>query len=289
MTSEPVVYRMRIKLAGLAVCVTWTLSTPLSWGEGAADFQRFDAWSPSSENRGNAYVDRGLRNEGKENFARALLDYTEAIRLEPKSILAHFYRGCLHREMGNRKQAIADLDVVIKQEPNSVAIQAYLIRGHAHAEIGRRDRALADYGEVIRRVRTNAAGRAMRADAYKARGEYAAASADYAKAREMSPRDGDALNALAWFRATCPDGSFRNGREAVEAATKACELTKWQDGHTIDTLGAAYAEVGDFGNAVKYQIQALNVLGLSSDSRKEMELHLRLFKARKPWREKSKL
>ena len=283
---------MRIKLfAGLAACLTWTLLLPLARGAGtgAADAQRFEAWSPSKENRGHAYVVRGLGNENAGNFARALLDYTEAIRMEPKSLLAHYYRGCLHYELGNLRSAVADLDVFIKLELNYGAIRGHLVRGHVHAEMGQRDRALADYAEVIQRAYYNAEGRGMRADAYKARGDYAAASADYAKARQMSPRDDDALNALAWFRATCPDASFRNGRQAVEDATKACELTKWEDGHIIDTLAAACAEAGDFGNAVKYQAQAMNKAVLSPGARKEMEQRLRLFKQGRPWREKSKL
>jgi tetratricopeptide (TPR) repeat protein len=283
---------MRIKLfAGLAMCLIWTLLAPggRGAGTGAADAQRFEAWSPSGENRGHAYVVRGLRNESAGNFARALLDYAEAIRMEPKSRLAHYYRGCLHHELGNLRQAIADLDVFIRLENNYGAIEAHLVRGHVHAEMGQRSLALADYAEVIQRAYTNAEGRGMRADAYKAKGEYAAASADYAKARQMSPRDADALNALAWFRATCPDRSFRNGREAVQDATKACELTKWEDGHNIDTLAAAYAEVGDFGNAVKYQTQAMSKGPLSAGARKEMEQRLRLFKQHKPWREKSEL
>lgn len=283
---------MRIKLfAGLAACLTLTLLLPLTRGAGtgAADAQRFDAWSPSGENRGYAYVARGVRNELGGNFARALLDYTEAIRMEPKSILAHYHRGCLHLELGNLKQAVADLDVVIKLDLNYGAIRAHLVRGHVHAEMGQRDRALADYAEVIQRAYNNAEGRGMRAEAYKAKGHYAAANADYAKARQMSPRDDVALNALAWFRATCPDASFRNGREAVEDATKACELSKWEVGHNIDTLAAACAEVGDFGNAVKYQAQAISKSVLSAGARKEMEQRLRLFKQGRPWREKSKL
>ena len=277
--------------AGCALYLAWTLSLPLARGAGtgAADAQRFDAWSPSNENRGYAYVVRGLRNELAGNFARALLDYNEAIRMEPKSILAHYHRGCLHYGLGNLKQAVADLDVVIKLDLNYGAIRAHLVRGDIHAEMGQRGPALADYAEVIRGAYTNAEGRGMRADAYKAKGEYAAANADYAMARQMSPRDDIALNALAWFRATCPDASFRNGRQAVEDATKACEITKWEVGHNIDTLAAACAEVGDFGNAVKYQTQAINQGPLLAGARKEMEQRLRLFKQGRPWREKSKL
>jgi Flp pilus assembly protein TadD len=120
-------------------------------------------------------------------------------------------------------------------------------------------------------------------------GDYPAAAAHYAKVKQMGPRDYDALNNVAWFKATCPDGSFRNGKEAVQESTKACELTKWKNGGFVDTLAAAWAEAGDFNQAVKYAEQALATSGLSASSRNEVQNHLRLFRQHKPWREQSKL
>ena len=35
-------------------------------------------------------------------------------------------------------------------------------------------------------------------------------------------------------------------------ATRACELSQWRDPEFIDTLAAAYAETGNFDEAVRY-------------------------------------
>jgi hypothetical protein len=58
------------------------------------------------------------------------------------------------------------------------------------------------------------------------------------------------LNNLAWFFATGPDGSQRNGAFAVQLAQRACELTHDKIPVMLGTLAAAYAEAGQFDEAV---------------------------------------
>lgn len=113
--------------------------------------------------------------------------------------------------------------------------------------------------------------------------DYRKAAALYEKATlQNSPR---AFNAIAWFLATCPDDTVRNGKEALLHATKACELTNWQERGYLDTLAAAYAETGDFEQAVKYQKQALEFGDMSPEARTRMEERLMLYEQRKPYRE----
>ena len=58
--------------------------------------------------------------------------------------------------------------------------------------------------------------------------------------------------------ATCPDPAHRDGKKAVENGTIACELTDWKVSAQLDTLAAAYAEAGDFLNAIKLENQAID-------------------------------
>jgi hypothetical protein len=81
----------------------------------------------------------------------------------------------------------------------------------------------------------------------------------------------------------CPDGRHRDGRKAVEAATKACELEQWLCPFELGTLAAAYAEAGDFASAVNWQSQA-NKLHDSTEGRAIGEARLKLYQEKKPCR-----
>ena len=62
------------------------------------------------------------------------------------------------------------------------------------------------------------------------KGEYDKAIADYNQAMAIDPNDAHAYNDLAWLHATCPDEKYRDGKKAVENASKAYQLDggkKW--------------------------------------------------------------
>jgi tetratricopeptide (TPR) repeat protein len=105
----------------------------------------------------------------------------------------------------------------------------------------------------------------------------------YHKAVNQEPHP-NALNDFAWFLATCPDDSQRNGKLAVTYATKACELSEWKQANFVGTLAAAYAEIGDFDAAVKYQKQAI-AIGSDYPDKQVMEKALKMYQQRKPYRE----
>jgi prepilin-type processing-associated H-X9-DG protein len=76
-----------------------------------------------------------------------------------------------------------------------------------------------------------------------------------------------AYDLLARLLATCPDDKARDGKRAVEYATTACERTEWKNPLYLDTLATAYAEAGQFDEAVRYQFRALDAPALRGDLR----------------------
>jgi len=93
------------------------------------------------------------------------------------------------------------------------------------------------------------------------------------------------LNLLAWMLATYPYEEVRDGAGAVEYATEACELTEYEDGTSIDTLAAAYAEAGDSDSAVTWQKEAIRVVGNPEAGFYE---RLKLYESRKLYHEDEK-
>ena len=80
-------------------------------------------------------------------------------------------------------------------------------------------------------------------------GKFAEALQEFREAARLHPNDPLVLNNLAWCLAANPRRELRNGKEAVQLASRAVELTSQQQPVFIGTLAAAYAEDGQFAKA----------------------------------------
>lgn len=134
-------------------------------------------------------------------------------------------------------------------------------------------------------VLTTASQYTHRGFKYTQRGEYYAAIAHYTRAIELDPDYHLAYNNLAWLLVTCSQQRFRDGEKAVEYARKACELTQWKDPHAMDTLAAAYAEAGNFDEAIKWENNALKFPVFAMRFGKRAQKRLQLYRERKPYRD----
>jgi len=232
-----------------------------------------------------AYVNRGLLlHEWKKDYEKAVNDFAEAIKLDPSMPLAFIDRASSHFAMHDYDRSIADYDEAIKLDPKSS--QALTGRGWAYQE-GKKDyeRAIRDHSEAIRLNPGFSLAYLNRAAAYLAKKEYAKAIGDYEQANRVDPNFVNGYNWLARLLATCPDDKVRDGQKALTLATKACALTKWENGHIIDTLAAAYAELGQFEDAVKWELRALECRDFATQNDKNARARLQLYQHRKPYRD----
>ncbi len=240
---------------------------------------RLNPSSPSNwSNRAMVWYEKG-------EIEIAIKDATEAIRLDPKVAITHNNRGMAFAQKGEIDAAIKDYTEAIRLDPKHAT--AYYNRGNTHYNKSDLDAAIKDYTEAIRLDPKDAKAYAGRGNSLEAKGDFDAAIKDYTEAIRLDPKYAYSLHGLARLYATCPDDKYRDGKRAVELATKACELSAWKDWGKIDTLAAAYAESGNWDNAIKYQEQAIELATDEKDKAGGRE-RLELYKNKKPYREEVK-
>ncbi len=175
-------------------------------------------------------------------------------------------------------------DEAVRKNPNSPNV--YWERASAWFDRGRFDRAARDLDEAIRLDPTNSAYFDSRGFAYHMDNrQEGKALADYDEALRLGPANHHALNNRAYLLATTKDDRFRDGKRALADALKACEMTNWSKPGYLDTLAVAYAEVGDFEQAIKWQERALKDPEFEKEWGENMRKQLKLFRQRKPYRE----
>src|SRR6266567_3513770 len=97
----------------------------------------------------------------QQNFDRAIVEFNEALRIDPTYIRSFNSRGNAWRGKGDLDNAIADYNEAIRLDPNF----AFPYNGRASAFLnkGEIDRAIEDYSQVIRLDPTLAAPYSNRA------------------------------------------------------------------------------------------------------------------------------
>ena len=228
------------------------------------------------------YCARAGARHAKGEYDHAIADYNEAIRLDPKCVAAYIGRGMSRGARKDYDKAIEDFSEAIWLAP--LSLSAYGNRGLAWHFKKEFKKAIVDYDRVIRLDPENVLTHNRRALAWKALKAYGKAVADFESAIQLDSKEPVTINGLAWIRATCPDAKYRDGKRAVESATKACELTGWKNASYLATLAAAHAESGDFDTAVKWQARA-NALYRDAEERAGGEARLELYRAKTPYRE----
>jgi tetratricopeptide (TPR) repeat protein len=233
---------------------------------------------------------RGIAAELDQDYKEAVKWLTRAIEQEHEEVirlaLARRFRGLAYKHLGRRDAALNDFLEVIRIQPKLDlgyydAGVIYNLTNRYQEAVDAMTRAIDlrhdDFGLARRR--------SERGNAYFHLGQFKRAQDDFVAAVRIGPRDPDVLNNAAWFRATCPDPAFRNGKEAVELASRACQADKWKDADQIDTLAAAYAEAGNFAEAERYQLKALSLLSADEALRPKFQARLKQYRAKQPVRQ----
>jgi tetratricopeptide (TPR) repeat protein len=262
--------------------------------------------------RGRFYLAQG-------KFKEAIEDFSTALELDQDNLEARLLRARAYQQDGDAKRAREDLDILLKKQPGLVAgLELRAVLAASNREF---KQAIADFEELLKVAPKNAellaqigvlyqaskkpraaiekfnaaleqdeglfAALRGRADAYLSVGKQAEAIADYERALKVRPKEPGLLNNLAWVLATSPDEKLRDGKRAIELAKLGCEVTEYKEAHILSTLAAAYAESGEWDEAIKWSKKAVELGGEAIDD--QLKKELASYEQKKPWREKQEI
>ena len=228
-----------------------------------------------------ALNNRGQVSYLKGDFKAAIQDYTAAIAIEAKNPLVLNNRALAYIALGDHENAMKDLQTALNLVPQYP--EALNNRGVVHQELRQLDEAVADFTKALEIYPQYIDALENRAFAYVEKNEYTKAIGDLESAMKFSPNSYEAVNDLAWLLTTAPEDSVRNKERALTLAKQACDISEYKQWNALDTLAVALAENGKFAEAKEWLETALTLA--PKDEQKRLQSHLDLVMAEKPVRD----
>lgn len=242
--------------------------------------------SDTPHNRAVAFYDRGNAYKNRQEFDRAITDYSDAIKLDPQYAHAYLNRGHVYASKGDVPHALADLGRSIQLDPQEPVAYAnrgivyrldkhdddaaiadltqaikldakngdsYYQRGLAYADKGDNARAVDDYDVALKLAPDNAGTLVARGTAYRGLKKLEPAIADYDAAIKLNADDAEAYHGRAF--AYRLQGDFDRAIADYSAAIKRSPtlLAAYND------RGTAYRLKGDFDYAIADHGQAIRL------------------------------
>lgn len=176
---------------------------------------------------------------------RAVKDYTEAIRIDPKAGGSLLNRSHLYNQRHDYDRAIADANRAFESGLSDYGKQVgYSERGYAYQAKGDNDRAIADYTDSIQLDANNKVALTARGNAYFAKGDLDRAIADYDQVIALDPK-----YALAYSnRALAYRAKGDLDRVIADCSQAIALYPKYRDAYL--NRGYAYQSKGDVNRAI---------------------------------------
>ena len=290
------IYKGRIDIARLLADIDSTTWNPDQRRRAAIPFD--GRWSFPPEATDPMRIATGLHGA---NLIEIAIDYTRKIEQyvanglgskymsketkEKKLAEACSFRGVMLMEQDRLPEAAVAFQSALQHSPND--LRSHMTLGEIFAKQGRPGKAAQELRAAIEIAPNDPDLRYDLAIALTSLGQIENAVAQYRSALELRPDWPPAANNLAWILSTHSEASIRDGAAAVKLAHAACQRVRFLDPIGLDTLASAFAETGDFPNAIKSGRRAL-ILARSSDNMelvRAIEKRLRLYEKAIPYRD----
>ena len=206
------------------------------------------------------------------------------IRQEFADYYTHYRAGVFYERRHKYVQAIEELQKALSERADHV--ESLYLLSSCLARTGREKQAI-PYGlKAAELVPKSPTINGLLGALFSSTGQYGQALVYLEAAYATTPGDVAVASNLAWVLATSPEAKHRNGVRAVRLAEWACKATTYKSPPLLATLSAAYAEAGQFEQAISSTLKAIGIVQKNPNaSTTTLESRLELYKAGKPYRE----
>jgi Flp pilus assembly protein TadD len=212
----------------------------------------------------------------------AIAHFRAALSVTDKADIRHNLGSALDK-LGRTDEAIREYEAAIALDPERYHTRVLLAKDlAARGRLGEAETHLR-YALELNPVEVEP--RRLMAVMLTVDGRVEEAIREYQEILRRNPDDLDALNNVAWMRATHAEARHRNGEEAVRLAERARAKSPTPEAVLYSTLAAAYAEAGRFPEAVNAGERAV-ALARTAHAVQDIERYeeqLRSYRAGKPF------
>lgn len=211
--------------------------------------------------------------------------FESALDLDPKSDEAFFQLGVILESKGRLKESEQMLLKALDFHPNNPNIYNNL--GVTLLEQQKFELAVKYLKQALEIYPEHNNARYNLAMSLWGLGKTREAVEQYRLTLQMKPNWVAPANSLAWILATDEDKEIRNGDEAIKWALVASKGTGRENPEYLDTLAAAYAEAGQFGQAIQTVKESIELARSAKDEDLVQELanRLEIYKSKKAFYE----
>ncbi|MGI9456965.1 MAG: tetratricopeptide repeat protein, partial [Aeoliella sp.] len=249
-------------------------------GDEHSAFEQFQQAIELDPDCSDALHNRGVTLARYSRNADALADFNRVIALSPGFAIALHNRGEILSQLGRWQEAVDDYTAAIDALPDDATL--YAARGHAWRQLGKTTEAASDYGVALRLDGTLADAYAGRGNLFAEQGYFEQAVEDYKQALQFDARSATTYRSVAWLLSTCPRSELRSKKKGIEAAERARKLLGDDNPVVLDTLAAAYANAGQFREAITYEQRAIVLI--DAERKQAYEYRLALYRKGRPYR-----